>query len=134
MKGEPNGRRVEQDREGSYAEGIVQIFFKVTTEVDRTLTVKAILHIFVESGKLEDVGEALAKTPEVIEASGTEGGGEREREADAILGLSKPERAGSEKGSSRGRDRWLTECSRRSISAATFSGPITAPATSSTDR
>jgi hypothetical protein len=33
----------------------------------------------VKSGKLEDVGEALAKTPEVIEASGTEGGGERER-------------------------------------------------------
>ena len=43
------------------------------------MTVKAILHIFVESGKLEDMGETLAKTPEVIEASGTEGRGERER-------------------------------------------------------
>jgi hypothetical protein len=50
----------------------------------------------VKSGKLEDVGEALAKTPEVIEASGTEGG-VRGREADAILGLTKPERAGREK-------------------------------------
>jgi hypothetical protein len=29
------------------------------------LTVKTILHIFVESGKPEDVGEALAKTPEI---------------------------------------------------------------------
>jgi len=29
------------------------------------LTVKTILHIFVESGKLEDVGEALAKMPEI---------------------------------------------------------------------
>ena len=34
---------------------------------DRTLTVKAILHIFVEPGKLEDVGEALAKMPEVVD-------------------------------------------------------------------
>ena len=31
------------------------------------MTVKAILHIFVEQGKLEDVGEALAKMPEVID-------------------------------------------------------------------
>jgi len=30
------------------------------------LTVRAILHVFVEPGKLEDVGEALAKMPEVI--------------------------------------------------------------------
>jgi DNA-binding Lrp family transcriptional regulator len=32
----------------------------------RFLTVKAILHIFVEPGKPEDVGEALAKMPEVV--------------------------------------------------------------------
>jgi DNA-binding Lrp family transcriptional regulator len=31
------------------------------------LTVRAILHIFVEPGKLEDVGEALAKIPEIID-------------------------------------------------------------------
>ena len=31
------------------------------------MTVKTILHIFVESGKLEDVGEALAKIPEIID-------------------------------------------------------------------
>jgi Transcriptional regulators len=31
------------------------------------LTVRAIFHIFVEPGKLEDVGEALAKMPEVID-------------------------------------------------------------------
>ena len=30
------------------------------------LTVRAILHIFVEQGKLEDIGKALAKMPEVI--------------------------------------------------------------------
>jgi len=30
------------------------------------LTVRAILHVFVEPGKLEDVGEALAKMPEII--------------------------------------------------------------------
>jgi DNA-binding Lrp family transcriptional regulator len=35
--------------------------------VDQVLTVRAILHIFVEQGKLEDVGEALAKMPEVID-------------------------------------------------------------------
>jgi DNA-binding Lrp family transcriptional regulator len=35
--------------------------------VVKVLTVRAILHIFVESGKLEDVGEALAKIPEVID-------------------------------------------------------------------
>jgi DNA-binding Lrp family transcriptional regulator len=35
--------------------------------VDQVLTVRAILHVFVESGKLEDVGEALAKIPEVID-------------------------------------------------------------------
>jgi DNA-binding Lrp family transcriptional regulator len=34
--------------------------------VDKVLTVRAILHVFVEPGKLEDVGEALAKIPEVI--------------------------------------------------------------------
>jgi len=31
------------------------------------LTVRAILHVFVEPGKIEDVGEALAKIPEVID-------------------------------------------------------------------
>ncbi len=31
------------------------------------MTVRAIFHIFVEPGKLEDVGEALAKMPEVID-------------------------------------------------------------------
>jgi DNA-binding Lrp family transcriptional regulator len=31
------------------------------------LTVRAIFHIFVEQGKLEDVGEALAKMPEIID-------------------------------------------------------------------
>ena len=30
------------------------------------MTVRAILHVFVEPGKLEDVGEALAKMPEII--------------------------------------------------------------------
>ena len=31
------------------------------------MTVRAILHVFVEPGKIEDVGEALAKIPEVID-------------------------------------------------------------------
>jgi len=31
------------------------------------LTVRAILHVFVEQGKLEDVGKVLAKIPEVID-------------------------------------------------------------------
>jgi len=31
------------------------------------LTVRAILHIFVEPGKLEDVGETLAKIPEIFD-------------------------------------------------------------------
>ncbi len=31
------------------------------------MTVWAILHVFVEQGKLEDVGKALAKIPEVID-------------------------------------------------------------------
>jgi DNA-binding Lrp family transcriptional regulator len=35
--------------------------------VDKVLTVRAILHVFVEPGKLEDVEEALAKMPEVID-------------------------------------------------------------------
>jgi DNA-binding Lrp family transcriptional regulator len=35
--------------------------------VDQVLTVRAILHVFVEPGKIEDVGEALAKIPEVID-------------------------------------------------------------------
>jgi DNA-binding Lrp family transcriptional regulator len=35
--------------------------------VDQVLTVRAIFHIFVEQGKIEDVGEALAKMPEVID-------------------------------------------------------------------
>jgi DNA-binding Lrp family transcriptional regulator len=34
--------------------------------VDKVLTVRAILHVFVEQGKLEGVEEALAKIPEVI--------------------------------------------------------------------
>ena len=38
-----------------------------TFKVDKVLTVRAFLHIFVEPGKLEDVGEALAKIPEVID-------------------------------------------------------------------
>jgi DNA-binding Lrp family transcriptional regulator len=39
----------------------------IEQEVSQTLTIKTILHIFVESGKLEDVGEALAKMPEIID-------------------------------------------------------------------
>jgi DNA-binding Lrp family transcriptional regulator len=35
--------------------------------MDKVLTVRAILHIFVEQGKLEDVGEVLTKIPEVID-------------------------------------------------------------------
>jgi Lrp/AsnC family transcriptional regulator for asnA, asnC and gidA len=35
--------------------------------VDKVLTVRAILYIFIEPGKIEDVGEALAKIPEVID-------------------------------------------------------------------
>ena len=31
------------------------------------MTVRAILHVFVELGKLEDIGEALARIPEVID-------------------------------------------------------------------
>jgi len=31
------------------------------------MTVRAILHVFVEPGKLEDIGEALARIPEVID-------------------------------------------------------------------
>jgi len=31
------------------------------------LTVRAILHVFVEPGKLEDVGETLEKIPEIID-------------------------------------------------------------------
>ena len=31
------------------------------------MTVRAIFHVFVEQGKLEDAGEALAKIPEVID-------------------------------------------------------------------
>jgi len=31
------------------------------------LTVRAIFHIFVKQGKIEDVGEALAKMPKVID-------------------------------------------------------------------
>jgi DNA-binding Lrp family transcriptional regulator len=34
--------------------------------VDKVLTVRAILHVFIEPRKLEDVGEALAKMPEII--------------------------------------------------------------------
>ena len=30
------------------------------------MTVRAILHVFIEPRKLEDVGEALAKMPEII--------------------------------------------------------------------
>jgi DNA-binding Lrp family transcriptional regulator len=35
--------------------------------VDKVLTVRAILHVFVEPGKIEDVGEVLAKIPEIID-------------------------------------------------------------------
>jgi DNA-binding Lrp family transcriptional regulator len=35
--------------------------------MDKVLTIRAILHIFVEPGKLEDIGEALAKMPEIID-------------------------------------------------------------------
>jgi DNA-binding Lrp family transcriptional regulator len=35
--------------------------------VDKVLTVRAILYIFIEPGKIEDVGEALAKIPEIID-------------------------------------------------------------------
>jgi DNA-binding Lrp family transcriptional regulator len=35
--------------------------------MDKVLTVRVILHIFVEQGKLEDVGEVLTKIPEVID-------------------------------------------------------------------
>ncbi len=31
------------------------------------MTVRAILHVFVEPGKIEDVGEVLAKMPEIID-------------------------------------------------------------------
>ncbi len=31
------------------------------------MPVKAIMHIFVEPGKIEDVGETLAKMPEIID-------------------------------------------------------------------
>jgi DNA-binding Lrp family transcriptional regulator len=51
----PQGRRREPNGKG------------IEQEVDRTSTVKTILHIFVEPGKLEDAGEALAKMPEIID-------------------------------------------------------------------
>jgi DNA-binding Lrp family transcriptional regulator len=35
--------------------------------MDKVLTVRAILHIFVEPGKIEDVGEALARISEIID-------------------------------------------------------------------
>jgi DNA-binding Lrp family transcriptional regulator len=35
--------------------------------VDKVLTVRAILHVFVEPGKIENVGEALAKMPVIID-------------------------------------------------------------------
>jgi DNA-binding Lrp family transcriptional regulator len=35
--------------------------------MDMVLTVRAIRHVFVESGKLENVGETLAKIPEIID-------------------------------------------------------------------
>jgi hypothetical protein len=31
--------------------------------MDKVLTIRAILHVFAEQGKLEDVGEAFAKVP-----------------------------------------------------------------------
>jgi DNA-binding Lrp family transcriptional regulator len=43
------------------------IAFSDTFKVDKVLTVRAILHVFVEPGKIEDVGEALAKIPEIID-------------------------------------------------------------------
>jgi DNA-binding Lrp family transcriptional regulator len=39
----------------------------VLRKVDMVLTVRAILHIFVEPGRLEDVGEALARIAEIID-------------------------------------------------------------------
>ena len=41
--------------------------FSDTFKMDKVLTVRAILHIFIEPGKIEDVGEALAKMPEIID-------------------------------------------------------------------
>jgi len=38
-----------------------------TFKVDWILTIRAILHVLVEQGKLEEVGEALAKMPEAID-------------------------------------------------------------------
>jgi DNA-binding Lrp family transcriptional regulator len=35
--------------------------------VGKVLTVRTILHVFVEPGKIEDVEETLAKMPEVID-------------------------------------------------------------------
>ena len=35
--------------------------------MDKVLTVRNILHVFVEPGKLEDVGEALTRIPEIID-------------------------------------------------------------------
>ena len=35
--------------------------------MDKVLTVRAILHVFVEPGKIEEVGKALAKISEVID-------------------------------------------------------------------
>jgi DNA-binding Lrp family transcriptional regulator len=43
------------------------IAFQILFKMDKVLTVRAILHVFVEQGKIEDVGEALAKMPEVID-------------------------------------------------------------------
>ena len=37
------------------------------------MTLRAILHVFVEPGKIEDVGEVLAKMPEVINVYGVTG-------------------------------------------------------------
>jgi DNA-binding Lrp family transcriptional regulator len=35
--------------------------------LDKVLTVRAILHVFVEPGNIEDIGEVLAKMSEIID-------------------------------------------------------------------
>jgi DNA-binding Lrp family transcriptional regulator len=35
--------------------------------LDKVLTIRTILHVFVEPGKIEDIGEALAKMPKIID-------------------------------------------------------------------
>jgi len=58
------GRDQEGDKE---EEAGVHYSLSDTFKMDRVLTVRAILHVFVEPGKIEDVGEVLAKMPEIID-------------------------------------------------------------------